>query len=58
MKKEIAKLSGETAKIEAKLANEDFMRRAPDDVVEEQRERLSEARSRRATLESALVRLR
>ena len=58
LKKEIAKLSGEAAKIEAKLANEDFMRRAPDDVVEEQRERLSEAQSRRATLDSALARLR
>ena len=57
LRKEIAKLQNEEAKICAKLNNEDFMRRAPDDVVEEQRERLTESESRRAKLETALGRL-
>ncbi len=55
--KEIAKLDGETRKIEAKLGNADFIRRAREDVVEEQRERLADALSRRAKLETALRRL-
>ena len=55
--KEIAKLKGEAQKIEAKLGNADFIRRAPEDIVEEQRERLEEAVSRRAKLEIALSRL-
>ena len=58
LEKEIAKLASEEAKIKAKLDNADFMRRAPDDVVEEQRERLAEAESRRAKLETALSRLK
>ncbi len=57
LRKEIAKLQSEEAKLGAKLDNEDFMRRAPDEVVEEQRERLAEARSRRGKLETALARL-
>ncbi len=55
--KEIAKLAAEEKKIEAKLDNADFMRRAPDDVIEEQRERLAEAQGRRAKLDIALSRL-
>ena len=55
--KEIAKLKGEAEKIKGKLGNADFIRRAPEEVVEEQRDRLAEAESRRAKLESALSRL-
>ncbi len=55
--KEIAKLKGEGDKIEAKLGNADFVARAPDEVVEEQRERLAEAVSRRGKLVVALERL-
>ena len=55
--KEIAKLKSEAEKINAKLGNADFIRRAPEDVIEEQRDRLAEAESRRAKLESALSRL-
>ena len=55
--KEIAKQDGETAKIAAKLGNEDFVRRAKPEVVEEQRERLAEVESRRAKLQLALSRL-
>ncbi|WP_026608270.1 valine--tRNA ligase [Methylocapsa acidiphila] len=55
--KEIAKLKGEAAKIEAKLGNADFVARAPEEVVEENRERLAEARARTERLEAALATL-
>ena len=55
--KEIGKLKGEAEKINAKLGNADFMRRAPEEIVEEQRERLVEAQSRQSKLEVALARL-
>jgi valyl-tRNA synthetase len=55
--KEIAKLTGEAGKIEAKLNNADFVARAPEDIVEENRERLTEAVSRVEKLEAARARL-
>ena len=55
--KEIAKQDGEADKIKAKLGNEDFVRRAKAEVVEEQRERLVEVEGRRAKLQLALSRL-
>ena len=56
--KEIQKLDGEVAKIDAKLGNADFIKRAPEEVVEEQRERRDEALIRKAKMEEALGRLR
>ncbi len=55
--KEIAKLDGEAAKITAKLGNEDFRRRAPEEIVEEQRERLADVQERSGKLATALSRL-
>jgi valyl-tRNA synthetase len=55
--KEIAKLTGEAGKIEGKLNNADFVARAPEEVVEENRERLAEALSRVEKLKAALARL-
>jgi valyl-tRNA synthetase len=55
--KEIEKLSADAKKIEAKLGNADFVARAPEDVVEENRERLAEAQSRIEKLGAALKRL-
>ena len=40
-----------------KLANPDFVARAPEEVVDENRERLAEAEAAKAKLESALARL-
>jgi valyl-tRNA synthetase len=58
LEKEIARLGGEAEKIRAKLANPQFVERAPDEVVDEQRERLEEAELARAKLTTALQRLK
>ncbi len=58
LEKEVAKLDGEIAKIEQKLANADFVARAPVEVVEQQRERRDEAQAQRERLLQALRRIR
>ncbi|MCD7061066.1 valine--tRNA ligase [Pelagibacterium xiamenense] len=55
--KDIKKLDGEITGLEKKLGNEQFLAKAPDEVVEEQRSRLAEAVARREKLENALERL-
>ena len=55
--KEIGKLDGEAKKIEAKLGNADFLTRAKEEVVEENRERLEDARAKIAKMKAALERL-
>jgi valyl-tRNA synthetase len=55
--KEIKKLADEIAKIDAKLGNAAFVSRAPEEVVEEQRERRQQAEETRARLSTALQRL-
>jgi valyl-tRNA synthetase len=55
--KEIEKLKGEAAKIEAKLKNADFVAKAPEEVVEENRDRLTEIGARIEKLSEALARL-
>jgi valyl-tRNA synthetase len=55
--KEIDKLAGEVQKIDQKLGNPSFVSRAPAEVVEEQRERRSDAEAARAKLAEALARL-
>jgi valyl-tRNA synthetase len=57
LQKEIKKLEDEIARIDAKLGNANFVARAPEDVVEEQRERRAQAEQTRARLISALKRL-
>ena len=56
--KEIQKLDVEVGKIDAKLGNADFINRAPEEVVEEQRERREEALTRKAKMDEALGRLK
>jgi valyl-tRNA synthetase len=55
--KEIKKLADEIAKIDAKLGNANFVSRAPEEVVEEQRERRAQAEQTRTRLSAALKRL-
>ncbi len=57
LKKEIGKLIAEIAKIDAKLGNADFVRKAPEEVVEENRERRADAAADLAKLEAARARL-
>ncbi len=55
--KEVGALTGDIDKTSKKLGNPDFVSRAPEEVVEENRERLAEAESARAKLQAALQRL-
>jgi valyl-tRNA synthetase len=48
---------GEAKKIKAKLGNADFVARAPEEVVEENRERLAAAEAEMARLDAALARI-
>jgi valyl-tRNA synthetase len=57
LRKEKQKLQAEIAKIDAKLGNEDFLTRAPEEVVEEQRERREDAVTRLQKIGEALARL-
>ena len=57
LKREIDKVGSEIKQLDAKLANEKFVSRAPEHVVEEQRERKTEAEAMAAKLEQALKRL-
>jgi valyl-tRNA synthetase len=55
--KEVAALDGEAGKLRKKLDNADFVARAPEEVVEENRERLADAETAKSKLEAALARL-
>jgi valyl-tRNA synthetase len=57
LEKEAGKLTVEIDRSELKLANADFVARAPVEVVEQQRERLVEAKATRERLLRALQRI-
>ncbi len=57
LEKTLGKIQKDTNGLEKKLGNESFLAKAPEEVVEEQRERLAAARSEAARLEGALARL-
>jgi valyl-tRNA synthetase len=58
LEKEMAKVAGDIARIDAKLGNSDFVKRAPEEVVEGEREKREKAESRRAKILEALERLK
>ncbi|HEY1751100.1 MAG TPA: valine--tRNA ligase [Caulobacteraceae bacterium] len=55
--KELAALAGDIDRTTKKLANPDFVARAPEEVVDENRERLADAQAARERLGAALKRL-
>jgi valyl-tRNA synthetase len=55
--REVELAAKEIARIEAKLGNAQFLAKAKEEVVEEQREKLAEANALRAKNEAALARL-
>jgi valyl-tRNA synthetase len=55
--KEIANLRGHADSLEKKLANENFVSRAPADVVQQQRDKLVEVRGQAEAAEAALAKL-
>ena len=55
--KEVAGHASDIAHVMKKLGNPDFLARAKEEVVEENRERLAEAQGAKAKLEAALARL-
>jgi valyl-tRNA synthetase len=57
LQKEIKKLEGDMAGIDRRLANPDFIAKADPEVIEENRERRTEAEAARSRLATALERL-
>jgi len=55
--RELERVGQEIAKVDAKLGNKQFMAKAPEEIVEEQRERRAEADTLRSKLRAALDRL-
>ena len=58
LQKDRAKAEAEAEKVVKKLANADFVKRAPEEVVEGERERREEALARRHKIVEALERLK
>jgi valyl-tRNA synthetase len=56
--KEMAKCDTDIARVDAKLNNPNFVSRAPEEVVEEEKEKLEEALARKAKIAEALQRLK
>jgi valyl-tRNA synthetase len=53
----MAKAEADIARVEQKLGNADFIKRAPEEVVEGEREKRAEAETRKAKLAEARKRL-
>jgi valyl-tRNA synthetase len=58
LEKELKKVADDIDRVDKKLENADFMARAPEEVVDEQREKRAEAEGRRVKIAEALERLK
>jgi valyl-tRNA synthetase len=56
--KELAKADADIKRVDAKLSNEKFVANAPEEIVEEEKEKRQEAEDRRAKILEALERLK
>jgi valyl-tRNA synthetase len=57
LQKELQKAEGEIARVDAKLNNPDFVARAPEDVIDEQKEKRAESEALASRLKEAVARL-
>ena len=55
--KELAKVDADIKRVDAKLNNPDFVKRAPEEIIEGEKEKREEAEARRAKIVEALERL-
>ncbi|MEJ0076866.1 MAG: valine--tRNA ligase [Alphaproteobacteria bacterium] len=58
LQKEIAKVDADIKRVDAKLGNPEFVRKAPEEIIEGEKEKREEAESRRAKILEALERLK
>jgi valyl-tRNA synthetase len=58
LEKEMAKVDADIKRVDAKLGNADFLARAPEEVVDGEREKRDEAVARREKIVEALERLK
>ena len=58
LEKELTKVAADIARVDGKLGNADFVARAPEEVVEGEREKRDEAVARQAKINEALERLK
>jgi valyl-tRNA synthetase len=58
LEKELARVAADIARVDAKLGNADFVARAPEEVVEGEREKRDEAMARQGKINEALERLK
>ncbi len=56
--KEMAKADADIARVEAKLGNPNFVARAPEEIIEEEKEKREEVQARKVKLAEALERLK
>jgi valyl-tRNA synthetase len=57
LEKEMAKVVADIARVDAKLANADFVARAPEEIIDGEREKREQAEGRRQKITEALTRL-
>ncbi len=57
LQKEIAKADADIKRVDAKLGNPEFVRKAPEEIIEGEKEKREEAEGRRAKILEALERL-
>ena len=58
LEREIGKADGDIKRVDAKLGNEKFVANAPEEIVEEEKEKREDALARKAKLQEALERLK
>ena len=58
LEKEIGKADADIKRVDAKLGNEKFVANAPEEIVEEEKEKRDAAVARKAKLQEALERLK